>query len=147
MVLPSLTPSLSLWWYFFIEMFDHFRSFYLLVFNAHLFLWTAPICIRFRHDPFVAFVLLLGVQALFKPYPTLGDVGLWLTFTLCLVEFSSCEFAAKALDPARTPPDTDPFTPPLPNSFPSNGIPLSLHPHPSILHPSPSPAYKTSAPH
>lgn len=80
-LLPSLTPSLSLWWYFFVEIFDHFRDFFLLVFNVHLFLWVVPICIRFRHDALFALFLLLGVQSIFKPHPTIGDVSLYLSLS------------------------------------------------------------------
>ncbi|KAJ1030044.1 hypothetical protein NDA16_000957 [Ustilago loliicola] len=32
----DLTPNLGLWWYFFMEIFDHFRDFFLLTFNIHL---------------------------------------------------------------------------------------------------------------
>lgn len=32
--LPDLTPNVGLWWYFFTEMFDHFRSFFLMVFSV-----------------------------------------------------------------------------------------------------------------
>ncbi|CAO1636616.1 unnamed protein product [Parajaminaea phylloscopi] len=82
LTLPSLTPSLSLWWYFFIEIFDHFRDFFLLVFNAHLVLWTVPVTLRFRHDPLFAVFLLIGVQAIFKPYPTAGDVATWWSLSM-----------------------------------------------------------------
>lgn len=35
--LPDLTPNTGLWWYFFTEMFDHFRPFFLMVFSvSHL---------------------------------------------------------------------------------------------------------------
>lgn len=34
--LPDLTPNIGLWWYFFIEMFDSFRDFFLGVFWLHL---------------------------------------------------------------------------------------------------------------
>lgn len=33
-LLPDLTPNPGLWWYFFTEMFDHFRPFYLVVFSV-----------------------------------------------------------------------------------------------------------------
>jgi hypothetical protein len=33
-LLPDLTPNVGLWWYFFTEMFDHFRSFFLIVFSV-----------------------------------------------------------------------------------------------------------------
>lgn len=92
LTLPSLTPSLSLWWYFFIEIFDHFRDFFLLVFNAHLAMWTLPVTLRFRHDPLFAVFLLIGVQAIFKPYPTAGDVATWWALSLVFTsDYSPCE--------------------------------------------------------
>jgi hypothetical protein len=33
-LLPDLTPNPGLWWYFFTEMFEHFRPFYLMVFSV-----------------------------------------------------------------------------------------------------------------
>jgi hypothetical protein len=33
-LLPDLTPNPGLWWYFFTEMFDHFRPFFLMVFSV-----------------------------------------------------------------------------------------------------------------
>jgi len=35
LLLPDLTPNVGLWWYFFIEMFDSFREFFLGVFWLH----------------------------------------------------------------------------------------------------------------
>ena len=32
--LPDLTPNPGLWWYFFTEMFDHFRPFFLAAFSV-----------------------------------------------------------------------------------------------------------------
>jgi len=34
LTLPDLTPNTGLWWYFFTEMFDHFRPFFLMVFSV-----------------------------------------------------------------------------------------------------------------
>ncbi|KAL6301989.1 PIG-U-domain-containing protein [Sparassis latifolia] len=78
-MLPDLTPNPGLWWYFFTEMFDHFRPFFLMVFSVHLLIYVAPICIKFQHDILYAFFLLLGVFATFKAYPTLSDPGLFLS--------------------------------------------------------------------
>ncbi|KAJ5949155.1 hypothetical protein N7454_000739 [Penicillium verhagenii] len=36
LLVPDLTPNVGLWWYFFIEMFDSFREFFLGVFWLHL---------------------------------------------------------------------------------------------------------------
>jgi len=77
--LPDLTPNPGVWWYFFTEMFDHFRPFFLMVFSVHLLLYVAPICIKFQHDPLYATFLLIGVLGTFKSYPTLSDPGLFLS--------------------------------------------------------------------
>jgi len=78
-LLPDLTPDPGLWWYFFTEMFDYFRPFFLMVFSLHLVIYVAPLCIKFQHDPLYAAFLLLGVIGIFKPYPTLSDPGLFLS--------------------------------------------------------------------
>lgn len=36
LTLPDLQPNTGLWWYFFTEMFDHFRPFFLMVFSVRL---------------------------------------------------------------------------------------------------------------
>ncbi|TEB38511.1 cell division cycle protein 91 [Coprinellus micaceus] len=79
--LPDLTPNVGLWWYFFTEMFDHFRSFFLVVFSIHLLIYVAPLCIKFQHDPLYALFLLTGIIGAFKSYPTLADPGLFLSMT------------------------------------------------------------------
>jgi len=78
-LLPDLTPNPGLWWYFFTEMFDHFRPFFLMVFSLHLAIYVFPISIKFQHDPLYATFLLLGILGTFKPYPTLSDPGLFLS--------------------------------------------------------------------
>ncbi|KAI0769059.1 PIG-U-domain-containing protein [Trametes elegans] len=79
LTLPDLTPNPGLWWYFFTEMFDHFRPFFLMVFSVHLLIYIAPLCIKFQHDMLYAAFLLIGVLAVFKPYPTLSDPGLFFS--------------------------------------------------------------------
>ncbi|ESK93854.1 cell division cycle protein 91 [Moniliophthora roreri MCA 2997] len=79
LTLPDLTPNTGLWWYFFTEMFDHFRPFFLMVFSVHLLIYVAPMCIKFQHDPLYAAFLLFGVLGTFKAYPTLSDPGLFIT--------------------------------------------------------------------
>ncbi|KAI0802080.1 GPI transamidase subunit PIG-U [Irpex lacteus] len=78
-LLPDLTPNPGLWWYFFTEMFDHFRPFFLMVFSLHVLIYVLPITIKFQHDLLYATFVLAGVSATFKPYPTLSDPGLFLS--------------------------------------------------------------------
>ncbi|KAG1715762.1 hypothetical protein ID866_1386 [Astraeus odoratus] len=78
-ILPDLTPNPGLWWYFFTEMFDHFRPFFLMVFSVHLVIYIMPICIKFQHDALYSTFLLIGVLGTFKAYLTLADPGLFLS--------------------------------------------------------------------
>ena len=48
LLLPDLTPNVGLWWYFFIEMFDSFREFFLCVFQLHLAVYVGGLCLRLR---------------------------------------------------------------------------------------------------
>lgn len=44
----ELKPNVGLAWYLFVEMFDHFRSFFLFVFQGNLFIYLVPMSIKFR---------------------------------------------------------------------------------------------------
>ncbi|KAJ7288155.1 GPI transamidase subunit PIG-U [Mycena rebaudengoi] len=79
LTLPDLTPNPGLWWYFFTEMFDYFRPFFLMVFSIHLLIYVAPVCIKFQYDPLYAAFLLLGILGTFKSYPTMADPGLFFS--------------------------------------------------------------------
>lgn len=48
LTIPDLTPTIGLGWYFFIEMFDHFRSFFVGVFQLHILSYLAPLTYAFR---------------------------------------------------------------------------------------------------
>ncbi|KAK4444262.1 GPI transamidase subunit PIG-U [Podospora aff. communis PSN243] len=78
LTLSDLTPNIGLWWYFFIEMFDSFRSFFLAVFWLHLSCYVGGLSIRIRRQPLVVLTLLLGLFAIFKPYPSISDASLFL---------------------------------------------------------------------
>ncbi|CAJ0888863.1 12156_t:CDS:2, partial [Entrophospora sp. SA101] len=71
LLLPDLTPNIGLFWYFFIEMFDQFRSFFLVVFQLHAFIFAIPVTLKFRNHPLFAIFLLCGIMATFKSYPSI----------------------------------------------------------------------------
>jgi GPI-anchor transamidase subunit U len=78
LTLTDLTPNVGLWWYFFIEMFDSFRSFFLAVFWLHLSSYVGGLSIRIRTQPLVVLALLTGIFSIFKPYPSIADISLFL---------------------------------------------------------------------
>ena len=77
LTLNDLTPNVGLWWYFFIEMFDSFRGFFLGVFWLHLSSYVGGLSIRIRSQPLVVIALLLGIFSIFKPYPSISDASLF----------------------------------------------------------------------
>ncbi|KAL7409590.1 GPI transamidase subunit PIG-U [Mrakia frigida] len=74
----DLTPNVGLSWYFFTEMFDHFRPFFTMVFQMHMVIYVVPLGLTFRRDPLYALLCLLSITSTLKSYPTLGDVSLSL---------------------------------------------------------------------
>lgn len=86
-------PNIGLWWYIFIEMFENYSSFYLIVFNIYTWIFILPFTIRFFQyknnnnnkfflpigDSFLAIILCLCWISFIKPYPILGDLGLILS--------------------------------------------------------------------
>lgn len=110
LTLPDLTPNSGLWWYFFTEMFDHFRPFFLMVFSVHLIIYVIPVCLKFqyvscsfttvnqseffcprRYDPLYALFIVLGILGTFKSYTTLSDPGLFLSMFAIFPETYQCE--------------------------------------------------------
>jgi len=78
LLLPDLTPNVGLWWYFFIEMFDSFRSFFLGVFWLHMAAYSPGLTIRLRRQPLAVVVLMCGIFSVFQPYANIGDAGVWM---------------------------------------------------------------------
>ena len=78
LLLVDLTPNIGLWWYFFIEMFDSFREFFLGVFWLHLVSYVGGLCIRIRRQPLFVVTTILGLFAIFTPYPSVSNASLYL---------------------------------------------------------------------
>lgn len=72
-------PNIGLWWYFFIEQFDFFRPFFLGAFQLFLVSFPIPLNLRFPKQPLFTIGCLVGILAVFKPYPEASDLGLYLT--------------------------------------------------------------------
>ncbi|KAF2088819.1 putative GPI transamidase component PIG-U [Saccharata proteae CBS 121410] len=79
LLLPDLTPNVGLWWYFFTEMFDSFREFFLGVFWLHMAAYVGGLSFRLRKQPLFVVVTLLGIFAVFMPYPSVVESGLYLS--------------------------------------------------------------------
>lgn len=78
LTVPELTPNMGIFWYFFTEMFDHFRSLFVWTFQLNLVMYVAPLSIKFPRHPLLLSAVLIGLIAVFKSYPGMGDVGFFL---------------------------------------------------------------------
>ncbi|KAK4793134.1 hypothetical protein SAY86_023569 [Trapa natans] len=78
LTVEDLSPNIGVLWYFFAEVFDFFRSFFLIVFHMNILFMVLPLAIRLKHRPaFLAFVY-VAIVAIFKSYPSVGDSALYL---------------------------------------------------------------------
>ncbi|XP_075216449.1 phosphatidylinositol glycan anchor biosynthesis class U [Lycorma delicatula] len=79
LTVPDLRPNIGLFWYFFTEMFEHFRVLFLCAFqmNASI-LYLGPLAFRLHAEPMLLATSLTTLIAIFKSYPSIGDVGFYL---------------------------------------------------------------------
>ncbi|KXS22313.1 PIG-U-domain-containing protein [Gonapodya prolifera JEL478] len=76
---PDLTPNIGLWWYFNIEIFDEFRLFFLGVFNLLIVCFALPVTVRMKTNPLFAAYILSLILAVTKSYPSILDIGLYMS--------------------------------------------------------------------
>ncbi|KAJ4941255.1 hypothetical protein JOQ06_027541 [Pogonophryne albipinna] len=88
---PDLTPNIGLFWYFFAEMFEHFRLFFLCVFQINVFFYTIPLSIKLKEHPVFLIFMQLAVISIFKSYPTVGDIALYMAFLPVWSHLHRCE--------------------------------------------------------
>ncbi|XP_059661718.1 uncharacterized protein LOC132307859 isoform X2 [Cornus florida] len=78
LTVEDLSPNIGVLWYFFAEVFDFFRNFFLIVFHVNILFMILPLAIRLKHRPcFLAFVY-LTISSILKSYPSVGDSALYL---------------------------------------------------------------------
>ncbi|KAI7829949.1 GPI transamidase subunit PIG-U, partial [Kickxella alabastrina] len=91
----DLQPNVGLFWYFFIEIFDEFRSFFFVVFQLTALAFAVPVTWRFRNDPLFGAAMLVGVISALKSYPSWGDLRFSLGF--CLSKYLQYTFLSANL--------------------------------------------------
>ncbi|XP_048595724.1 phosphatidylinositol glycan anchor biosynthesis class U protein isoform X2 [Brassica napus] len=92
--IEDLSPNIGVFWYFFAEVFDFFRSFFLIVFHVNILFMLLPLAIRLKHRPcFLAFIY-LAISSLLKSYPSVGDSALYLSlWALFVNELADMKFS------------------------------------------------------
>lgn len=80
LLVPDLRPNIGLYWYFFTEMFDHFRSLFIASFQINVgLLYVVPLALRLRREPVLLAFSYLAIMTIFKSYPCVGDVGFYIS--------------------------------------------------------------------
>ncbi|KAF7634189.1 hypothetical protein Mgra_00006367 [Meloidogyne graminicola] len=86
LTVPDLTPNTGIFWYFFIQVFDHFRSLFLCVFQLNTIIYVLPLSSLLRNSPSLLFLILLIVVALFSPYPSYAETALYLPIITAFID-------------------------------------------------------------
>ncbi|TXG50982.1 hypothetical protein EZV62_023506 [Acer yangbiense] len=94
LTVEDLSPNMGVLWYFFAEVFDFFRNFFLIVFHMNILFMILPLAIRLNHRPcFLAFVYIM-ISSMLKSYPSVGDSALCLgLFGLFIFELADMQFS------------------------------------------------------
>ncbi|KAL3818104.1 hypothetical protein ACJIZ3_004009 [Penstemon smallii] len=72
LTVKDLSPNIGVLWYFFAEVFEYFRNFFLIVFHVNILFMILPLAIRLNHRPcFLAFVY-LAISSILKSYPSVS---------------------------------------------------------------------------
>lgn len=90
-LIDDVTPNIGQWWYFFMEMFDAYKPFFRFVAHSSTAIMAVPLAVRFPRRPVFLFVVQTLVTALFRPYPSVADLGLGLSLlALMRPQLASC---------------------------------------------------------
>ncbi|CAN0841453.1 Phosphatidylinositol glycan anchor biosynthesis class U protein [Linum grandiflorum] len=94
LTVEDLSPNIGVLWYFFAEVFDFFRDFFLIVFHSNILFMIIPLAIRLKHRPcFLAFIY-IAISSMLKSYPSVGDSALYLGLLgLFLDELADMQFS------------------------------------------------------
>ncbi|CAA0831529.1 GPI transamidase subunit PIG-U [Striga hermonthica] len=74
----DLSPNIGVLWYFFAEVFDFFRNFFLIVFHVNILFMILPLAIRLNHRPCFLVFVYMAISSMLKSYPSVGDSALYL---------------------------------------------------------------------
>lgn len=75
----DLTPNVGIFWYFFIEVFNHFRRFFLWVFQINILVYLVPLSLTLRSNAFLLLQQLMILISVFTSYPSMADCLIYLS--------------------------------------------------------------------
>ncbi|PIN10940.1 Major facilitator superfamily permease - Cdc91p [Handroanthus impetiginosus] len=94
LTVKDLSPNIGVLWYFFAEVFDFFRKFFLIVFHVNILFMILPLAIRLNHRPCFLVFVYLAISSMLKSYPSVGDSALYLSLLVLFVnELAEMQFS------------------------------------------------------
>ncbi|KAK4422674.1 Phosphatidylinositol glycan anchor biosynthesis class U protein [Sesamum alatum] len=94
LTVKDLSPNIGVLWYFFAEVFDFFRNFFLIVFHVNIIFMILPLAIRLNHRPCFLVFVYLAISSMLKSYPSVGDSALYLSLLVLFVnELAEMQFS------------------------------------------------------
>ncbi|CAH8535503.1 unnamed protein product [Schistosoma turkestanicum] len=103
------TPQMGIYWYIFVEMFDHFGEFFTWVFQLLIFSAVVGLTIKFNQNPLYICLVISFIINILQPYHNIGEFGLLISIlpiwshllkqTQLLFISSSCLLTALILSP------------------------------------------------
>lgn len=89
----DLQPNIGLFWYFFTEMFEHFRPLFLFSFqmNATI-LYLVPLTIKLHKQPIFLATILIALTSIFRSYPCVGDIAFYMALFPLWKHSTICEY-------------------------------------------------------
>ena len=77
--IPDLQPNVGLHWYFYMEMFDQYRAFFIAMIHSLTILICVPLCWKFYDDRSIPVYSAMFFIAIYKSYPSFADLSLCLS--------------------------------------------------------------------
>ncbi|CAH8599419.1 unnamed protein product [Heterobilharzia americana] len=79
LTVADCTPQMGIYWYMFVEMFEHFREFFTWIFQLLIFTIVVGLTSKFNHNPlYICLMISLGMSVL-QPYHSIGELGLLIS--------------------------------------------------------------------
>ncbi|VDN13376.1 unnamed protein product [Dibothriocephalus latus] len=71
----NTTPNMGLFWYMYVEMFDHFNTFFVWTMQLLILGLCVAAALRFYEDPLFLAVILTMSTGILRPYNSIADLG------------------------------------------------------------------------
>lgn len=77
--ITDCTPQMGIFWYMFVEMFDHFSEFFTWVFQLLIFTIVVGLTIKFNRNPLYICLVISFIINVLQPYHNIGELGLLIS--------------------------------------------------------------------